>query len=230
MTPPDTRLVVFDMDGTLVDSQAMIIAAMTRAFADHALPPPDPAAVRRVVGLSLIPAIAVLLPDRPQAMHRGLADAYKAAFAGFRVSGDYQAPLYPGAADSVRRLAETGYRLGIATGKSRRGARSTLDQHGLSTFFDIVKTADDAPSKPHPAMLQQAADALGIAPAATVLVGDTSYDMEMARAAGAWPIGVAWGYHEAAQLEAAGAAEVVTTFDELDQAIAHRRRSSPPRR
>lgn len=216
------RLVVFDMDGTLVDSQAQIVAAMEAAFVAHNQPRPDPGAVRGVVGLSLVPAIARLLPHHSRDTHLTLAQSYKDAFVVERTSGRSEAPLYPGAADTVQHLAGAGYQLAIATGKSRRGALASLEQHGLHPYFGIVQTSDDAPSKPHPAMLMQSMAEAGAIGAETMMVGDTSYDMEMAREAGAWAVGVSWGYHAHEDLVASGAERVLQSFDQLHTLVSRR--------
>ena len=216
-TPP--TLVVFDVDGTLVDSQHMIFAAMAETYRAVGLPPPELAAVRRIVGLSLVEAMASLLPEAGAERHQGLAEHYKVAFATLRRRGAHQEPLFPGADDAVRRLAAGGYLLGVATGKSRRGLLATLERFALHTHFHTLQTSDDAPSKPHPAMLERAMAETGAAPARTVLVGDTSFDMEMAANARVAAIGVAWGNHSPEDLLSAGAGCVLTSFAELDSAI-----------
>lgn len=214
------RLVVFDCDGTLVDSQHAIVAAMRQAFVDNALPPPEPEAVRQIIGLSLLKAMAALEPDALPELHRALERDYRRAFQLSRQRGDHQETLYPGAAETVAALDEAGYLLGVATGKGRRGLRTTLERHGLDGHFVTLQTAEDAPSKPHPGMLDRAMAEAGAAPDETVLVGDTVFDIEMAVNAGAAAIGVGWGYHDAALLSAAGARTIVETFDALPGAIA----------
>jgi len=212
-------LVLFDCDGTLVDSQQAIVAAMAAAFAAAGLAAPAPEAVRRVVGLSLGEAMAALMPGADAPTHLRLADRYRTAFAESRLQGQPQGTLFPGAVPAVEALVRRGHVLGIATGKSRRGLVATLERFGLAGRFTTLQTADDAPSKPHPAMVRQAMDATGAEPAATVVVGDTTFDMEMAVAAGARAVGVAWGYHDVADLHAAGAALVVQGFDSLPDRI-----------
>jgi phosphoglycolate phosphatase len=216
-TPP--ILVVFDVDGTLVDSQHMIFAAMAEAYRAVGLAPPEPAAVRHIVGLSLVEAMASLLPDAGAETHHDLAEHYKAAFGALRRQGAHEEPLFPGAGEAVRRLAADGYLLGVATGKSRRGLLATLDRFALRTHFHTLQTSDDAPSKPHPAMLERAMAETGAVPARTVLVGDTSFDMEMAANARVAAIGVAWGNHSPEDLMSTGAGCVLSSFAELDSAI-----------
>lgn len=217
----DSRLVVFDVDGTLVDSQAHVLAAMARAFEGANLAPPDRAATLSIVGLSLPVAMARLAPGAPGRVD-ALVAGYKAAFAALRAGGDpvARSPLYPGARACLERLAaEPGTLLGIATGKSQRGLDHLLAQHGLRPFFRTLQVADDHPSKPNPAMLEACLRETGVAPAQATIVGDTSYDMEMGRAASVRAIGVGWGYHSADLLRQAGAAHVIDRFEALPDAL-----------
>lgn len=202
------RLVVFDCDGTLVDSQHNIIAAMARAFEEMTLPPPDRAAVIAAVGLSLPVAMARLLPDADRQLHDHLADRYKRAFQAMRRENAVSEPLYPGIADLIRDLAAAGWLLGVATGKSERGLAICLTHHGIIDHFVTLQTADRHPSKPHPSMLLTAIADAGAAPETTVMIGDTSFDIDMAHAAGVRPVGVGWGYHTPDELIAAGASAV----------------------
>lgn len=213
------RLIVFDVDGTLVDSQHLILAAMTQAFADCGIDLPPRDTVLGVIGLSLPQAMAVLAPDQPDAAP-ALAQAYRDSFYIRRQAGD-SAPLYPGAFAALQRLAaEPGTLLGVATGKARRGLDHVLDQHALARFFVTLQTADDHPSKPHPAMLAAALDETGCVADRAVMIGDTEYDIAMGRAAGMTTIGVAWGYHPTPRLHAAGADAVVQDFPALEAALA----------
>ena len=214
------KLVVFDCDGTLVDSQYTIIAAMTRTFqATDRTPPPDEA-VRRVVGLSLLQAMQQLLPDEAHDTHRALVDVYRHAFNDLHATGQVEHEvLYPGIADTLATLAEAGYLMGVATGKGLGGLRKTLARHDLERYFVTLQTADRHPSKPHPAMLEAAMAEAGAVPGDTLLIGDTSYDILMARAVGAHALGVAWGYHPAEELTRAGAHHVVHDAGDLVAAI-----------
>lgn len=210
------RLVVFDCDGTLVDSAHLIIEAMSRAWRAHGLSTlPSDHAVRSVVGLNLVEAIARLLPEGGPSDHERLAEHYKAAFFDIRTRPDHDEPLYPGAREAIEALTGASVLLGVATGKSRRGLEATLGRHGLLDRFATLKTADDGPGKPAPAILVDAMAELGVEPRDTVMVGDTVYDVKMAINAGVTPLGVAWGYHESAALTAAGARSVVASFDRL---------------
>lgn len=213
------RLCVFDCDGTLVDSQHAIGACMSVAFALNGLPRPDQDSVRRVVGLSLRDAVTVLAPDADPVIWQRLATDYAAAFADLRGSGAAIDPLYPGVLDGLDAIEATGWLLGMATGKSQRGARATLHGHGLLDRFVTIQTADVAAGKPSPEMVLRAMADTGADAASTAVVGDTVYDMQMAREAGVLAIGVAWGYHAGDELLAAGAGTVVQSFAELLPAI-----------
>ena len=214
------KLVIFDCDGTLVDSQHMILAAMGAAYAAHGMPAPRRERLLSIVGLSLAEAFTVLGEGAERFPVASLAEHYKLAFHALRESGDHMEPLYPGAAEAIAALAQRDdVVLGVATGKSQRGVRLVLGHHGLLDRFITIKTADDAPSKPDPAMVIAAMREAGVAAADTVVVGDTVYDIAMARAAGAAAIGVAWGYHAAAALDEAGASVVIDDFAALVPAL-----------
>jgi len=201
-----TRLAVFDCDGTLADGQANICTAMALAFADAGLPAPDPRLVRRIVGLSLPQAVARLVPDSTPDLHEAVAEGYKQHFRAMRVDGRLrEEPLFPGIADTLVTLLDRGWRLGVATGKSDRGLGLLLAQHRIDRHFVTLQTADRHPSKPHPAMLYAAMAEVGAVAETTVMIGDTGFDMAMARTAGTRAIGVEWGYHPPDELTAAGA-------------------------
>jgi len=215
------RLVIFDFDGTLVDSQRAILAAMGQAFAAHRLAGPAPEAVRRIVGLKLEIAIARLLPDPSDAkMAARVADSYRDAYFTLRQRPDYEEPMFPGVQEGLQRLDAPQVCLGIATGKSRRGLLACLERHDIRKHFVTLQTAEDGPSKPHPEILHLAMNEVGVEAAETVLIGDTTYDMEMAGNAGVAAIGVAWGYHGAGELRASGAERIVERFADLPAALA----------
>jgi phosphoglycolate phosphatase len=211
---PNLKLIVFDLDGTLVDSQHIIVATMAGAFAAHALAPPSADAVRRIVGLPLVEGIGLLAPELDAPRHAALAVSYRDGFQAARAQSSGEA-LFPGVRPMLDGLAAAGLRLGIATGKSRRGLDAVLAHHALAASFMTLQTGDEPPGKPHPAMLLRAIEAAGVTPAETAMIGDTSFDMAMACAAGALPIGVAWGYHPASELVAAGAAHLVADCAEI---------------
>ena len=211
------HLVLFDVDGTLIDSQHMITAAMGRAFAARGLPAPTRGETLGVVGLSLDVAMARLL-GRPEIDDeaRALSNAYKEAFFDLRTSSDHQEPLYPGAREVLDALAaRDDVLLGLATGKSMRGVRAILDLHDLHGRFVTIQTADGNPSKPHPGMILAALAATAVEPRRAVIVGDTTFDVEMAAAAGIAAVGVGWGYHAETALDRAGAVRVLDRFDQL---------------
>lgn len=198
-------LAVFDCDGTLVDGQASICAAMEAAFAELALPAPHRNAIRRAVGLSLPQAARRLLPDHDSATHHAVAEAYKRHFRAAREAGELSQPLFAGMADVLDALRGAGWTLGVATGMSDRGLAHCLATHGLTGHFVTLQTADRHPSKPHPAMLEAALFEAAAEPAQAVMIGDTVFDIDMGRAAGVRAVGVDWGYHEADELLRAGA-------------------------
>ena len=213
-------LVIFDCDGTLVDSQGMIVEAMNRTFLAHGMPEPAREDVLSIVGLTLDRAIAHILDREIDDHVQRLTASYKDAFHALRADPAFHEPLYPGASEAVGAIgARDDVLLGVATGKSRRGLGNVLDLHGLAGHFVTLQTADDAPSKPHPEMINRALRETGAAPERTIVVGDTSFDMEMASHAGATPIGVSWGYHPVERLAAAGAHRILNDFDELVPAI-----------
>lgn len=210
------RLIVFDFDGTLVDSQDGIFQAMAEAFSAKALPKPEKQAVRRVVGLPLETAVACLLPeDSGEAMAQEVAEGYRAAFVNLRSRTDYHEPLFSGAREALEALDQADVCLGIATGKGRRGLLISLERLGLSRHFATLQTADDAPGKPNPEVLRRAMAETGAEPNETVLIGDTTFDMETAYNAGVCALGVSWGYHEREELLASGAVQVLDSFADL---------------
>jgi phosphoglycolate phosphatase len=209
------RLIVFDCDGTLVDSQALIVDCMRGAFLADGLEPPEPEAIRRIVGLSLVQAIHRLLGEADLEVAVGLAERYRSVFMERRLKGDYDEPMFPGARTVLNTLSTQRMPMGVATGKTMRGLRHVLATHGIEHHFVTLQTADLHPSKPHPAMLEAAMRDVGVSPQETLLVGDTTFDIEMAKAAGAVPIGVAWGNHPADELQHAGAAVVLDAFERL---------------
>ena len=182
------RLVIFDCDGTLVDSQANIVTAMREAFRVHGRAEPDADDIRRQVGLTLEIVVSRLAPDVGPDIAHEIAEIYRGIVRGLRSDGGLSEPLYDG---------------------NLVGLEHTLANHGLRERFHTLQTADRAISKPHPDMVLRAMADCACEPAETVVIGDTTFDMEMARAAGATAIGVSWGYHDPAELRAAGAAAIL---------------------
>ncbi|MBU7580456.1 MAG: HAD-IA family hydrolase [Porphyrobacter sp.] len=213
------RLAVFDCDGTLVDGQADVCWAMARAFARAGLPAPDNHAVRRIVGLSLPAAVRSLAPSLSDDQNRAVTEYYRTSFRARREEGLLDEPLYDGIADLLRGLHGTGWSLAVATGKSDRGLAACLAAHGIADLFISLQTADRHPSKPHPAMLEAALFEAGAQAEEAVMIGDTSFDMLMARSIGVAAIGVGWGYHGTEELLASGARQVADTADALAAAL-----------
>lgn len=201
------RLVIFDVDGTLSDSQGHILASMADAYAVVGAPMPPREVVLSIVGLSLEVAIPRLAPQLGPAEHAAMIEGYRAGFRRRREEGGVAAaPLYDGMLGVVEELAtQPETLLAVATGKSMRGLRALLEGHGLDRYFISLQTADHHPSKPHPSMLLAAMSDAGIGPERSVMIGDTSFDMDMARAAGMRGIAVGWGYHPASELGSATA-------------------------
>ena len=214
-----SRLVVFDCDGTLVDGQAAICQTMEAAFASTGLVAPERNMVRRMVGLSLPYALRELAPDASDEQRHAVVEAYKTGFRDLRLSGALREPLYDGIAGLIDELSGEGWQLAVATGKSDRGLHACLDTHGIRHRFVSLQTADRHPSKPHPAMLEAALFEAAVQPGDAVMIGDTSFDMEMAVAAGVRAIGVSWGYHAPAELLEYGACGVADTMAELEALI-----------
>ena len=209
------RLAILDCDGTLVDSQANICLAMEECFARAGLDAPPRERTRRVVGLSLVEAMRAMLPGGEADLHQALAEDYKIVFQQLRGRGLVEEPLYDGVAELLDAPEEGGWLLAVATGKSDRGLSLCLDRHGLLGRFVSLQTADRHPSKPHPSMVEQALADAGAAAEFSMMIGDTSYDMAMAKVAGVYAVGVAWGYHEAEELLAAGADYIVRHPSEI---------------
>ncbi|MGE0210923.1 MAG: HAD-IA family hydrolase [Parvibaculaceae bacterium] len=207
---------IFDCDGTLVDSQNIIAESMSAAFAAEGLAWPGREATLSIVGLSLAEAFARLVPHLSPEARGALADRYREAFFRLRQDPVHHEPAFDGALEAIAALGRReDLVLGIATGKSRRGVDAVLERFGLNGRFSTIQTADDAPSKPHPGMVLQAMAEAGAEPERTIVVGDTVFDVEMARAARARAIGVSWGYHRPEALTAAGADRIAFHFRDL---------------
>lgn len=218
--PKPLRLVIFDVDGTLVDSQNIICAAMHNAFTKSDVNCPPREKLLSIVGLSLPEAFMALGEGKAGFPVETLIEHYKDAFFALRAENAHPELMYPGAREAILHLAaQDDIVLGLATGKSQRGAQAVLARHDLASHFSIIKTADDAPSKPHPGMILDAMREIGAAPQNTVMIGDSIYDMEMARAAGAHALGVSWGYHRPQALREAGAHAVIDRYDALVPAL-----------
>ncbi len=212
-------LAVFDCDGTLVDSQYSIIRCMRAAFDGQGLPRPDDEKIRRIVGLDLLHAIAILHPGISDAAASKVKEGYSKAWKELRQFADLNEPLYPKTIETLDEVSTRGWQLGVATGKSHRGLVHTLSTHDILGRFDTLQTADRAHSKPHPEMLVKAMEDVRAVPANTVMIGDTTFDMEMAQNAGVTAIGVIWGYHPAEELVKSGAHSVIKAYTELPDVL-----------
>ncbi|MAY87146.1 MAG: HAD family hydrolase [Pseudooceanicola sp.] len=215
------RLVIFDVDGTLVDSQGAIVGAMTAAFSAQGRPAPTRSDILGIVGLSLDQAVLRLAPEATPECRAALVQGYKDSYHATRSAqgAAVGSPLYPGAAKVLQALSRRDdLLLGVATGKSRRGLDALIEAHGLTGMFVTRQVADDHPSKPHPSMVLTCLADTGIDAADAVMIGDTTYDMEMAGAAGVAAVGVSWGYHPTKML-APHARKLIDSFDALPGAI-----------
>lgn len=208
------HLLVLDVDGTLVDSQAIIVEAQVRTFRRHGLVPPTRERSLSIVGLSLPEAFRVLVGEAGP--YREMVDTYREVFFHLRADPAFEEPLYPGVKETLEALARRDdLVLGIATGKSRRGVAHLVERHGWHLLFSTIQTADDAPSKPNPGMIHNALAETGIPPERAAMVGDTTFDMEMSRAAGIYAIGVSYGFHGVGALRDRGAQVVVDRFPDI---------------
>lgn len=209
------KLVVFDCDGTLVDSQAAIGRSMASAFEDIGLLYPGDEVVKKIVGLSLHDAALILLPKDQHDLAPALEAGYRKAFSTLRLSDQVFEPLYPGVRATLETLRGENVLIGVATGKGQKGLEKTLAGHGIEEFFVTLQTADFHPGKPNPSMLFAAMDETGVTPEMTLFVGDTTFDVEMGVNAGVKTLGVSWGYHETVLLEKSGASAIIGGIDEV---------------
>ena len=209
------QLIIFDCDGTLVDSQHTIVGRMTSALKGQGYAVPNPGEIRELVGLSLEETIQRLLPDSNAVVVDHLAAAYQEQLIEYHGSDGPLEPLFPRAEKVLRTLHSRGYLLGVATGKSQHGLEVILEGHNLRGIFSTLQTADGHPGKPNPSMLHQAMTETGVEANDTLMLGDTSFDMAMAVNAGVHPVGVVWGYHCADALRVAGARTVLEDYCDL---------------
>ena len=206
-------LLIFDWDGTLADSAAMIVGAMQRAITALSLPPREDQQIRELIGLGLNEALGQLYPEMELPHLRGLLDSYRAQWLA---EGAGEAPLFSGALDAVKNLYGDGHRIAIATGKSRAGLRRSLRHHAaLQVMLSSSRCADETASKPNPLMLSELLEEEGLQPADALMIGDTEYDMEMARAIGMPCVGVTCGVHDAGRLRRSGAQVLIEGVDGL---------------
>jgi phosphoglycolate phosphatase len=214
------KLAIFDIDGTLIDSRRVIHDAMLHAYDRCGLKDPGYDRIRKVIGLGLRQAFATLEPDAPDDILTELESAYVEAFVILRETQEGREPLYDGARDLLEQLHRDGWLLGVATGKSRRGVTNVLRMHELESLFHASVCADDGPGKPHPFMVTENLRLTSANPRKTIVIGDATHDMQMARAAGVRGLGVCWGFAQADELRAAGAHEIHECYGSLTRGIA----------
>ncbi|WP_067562156.1 HAD-IA family hydrolase [Halofilum ochraceum] len=211
------ELVVFDWDGTLMDSAARIVESVQAATGAAGLPPRSGAEIREIIGLGMGEAIKALYPEEPAERHARLAATYRDAFV--RAVADRPADLFPGVESVLGTLEAERRMLAVATGKSRSGLQRDLERAGISGRFVASRTVDESPSKPDPHMLQEIMALCGVGPDATLLVGDTLFDLEMAARAGVPALGVAWGVHAAERLWQAEPLAVLERIEHLPERL-----------
>lgn len=207
------NLLVFDWDGTLMDSEARIVACIQAAIEDLGLEPREVAAVRNIIGLGLSEAISTLYPGCDNTLVASMTDRYRYHFL---TANPTRSELFPGAEETIRGLGEAGYLLAVATGKGRRGLDLVLEETGLGKYFHATRCADETFSKPHPQMLEELMDELGTAPGETLMIGDTEYDMQMATNARTHSLAVSYGVHEKERLLRHNPLHCLDAIDELD--------------
>jgi phosphoglycolate phosphatase len=190
------KLLVFDWDGTLADSAALIVDAMQAAIGQLQYQPRSDAQIRDIIGLGLVEAAQILFPGMEREDHKQIGDCYRLNYA----KRAHETSLFQDVPDTLRILQERGYRMAIATGKSRKGLDNILRQTGLEGVFHTTRCADETRSKPHPQMLHEILKELDIQPDHAVMIGDSEYDMEMALNAGVSPLAVSYGVHDSTQL------------------------------
>lgn len=212
---PARELVIFDWDGTLINSGARIVSAVRSAIRASGLPERDEESIRAIIGLGMQEAVAALYPDSPATARSRLLSVYTETFA--RAMAEVPAPLFPGATDTLDRLDAAGCLLAVATGKSRGGLQRDLERVGLGGRFLCTRTVDECPSKPHPAMVEEILRDCGAEPGSALVVGDTLFDLEMAANARVDALGVSWGAHPVEQLERMRPLGILQDFRELDQ-------------
>jgi len=218
------QLVVFDWDGTLIDSEGRIVASMQAAIDTVGLPPRPPKALSNVIGLGLHEALAELYPGGNEQQLTELIEAYRHQF--IDVNPVPTSP-FDGARETLQWLQDRGLLLAVATGKARRGLDRSFEQTGFRDFFQDSRCADEAPSKPAPGMLLQLMDSLSVAPHQTLMIGDTEYDMEMAANAGSHALAVSYGVHELARLQRWPSLGHLDSITELPQWWDSQTRSRP---
>ncbi|MBU2640510.1 MAG: HAD-IA family hydrolase [Gammaproteobacteria bacterium] len=209
--PKHYDLLIFDWDGTLMDSAGVIVDSIQRACEDIGLAAPSDRASRQIIGLGLIQALQALLPDLPADDYPRLVERYRHHYLG----RDDDIPLFAGVVDGIGQLHASGFQLAVATGKSRLGLERALASSGLREWFAATRCADQTHSKPHPAMVLELIAELGADPARTLVIGDTSHDLLMASNAGVASLGVTYGAHEPDDLSPHTPLALMNSFAEV---------------
>jgi len=209
--PRRFELLIFDWDGTLMDSAGVIVDSIQRACQDLGLEVPSERASRQIIGLGLAQALQTLLPDLPADHYPQLVEAYRRHYLG----RDQDIPLFEGVEAGIRDLHRRGYQLAVATGKSRLGLSRALESSGLGSWFSATRTADQTHSKPHPAMVLELVEELGADPRRTLVIGDTSHDLQMAASASVASLGVTYGAHQAEDLLPHAPLALLDSFSEV---------------
>ena len=204
-------LIVWDWDGTLADSTGMITNALLKAAEQVGLPALEPKTARNIIGLGLKESIYALYSDLPTEQAQALAAQYTSNY----YAGESDIPLFEGAAETIKELSKRGFKLAVATGKGRRGLNLALEHCGLGKYFQSTRTVDECFSKPHPQMLDELMDFLVVLPARTLMIGDTSYDLQMAQNAGVRSIGVTYGAQHADQWQHLNPIQQFSDFSSL---------------
>ncbi|MGB7815182.1 MAG: HAD-IA family hydrolase [Methylotenera sp.] len=204
-------LIVWDWDGTIADSAGMITTAIVQAAAQVGLPELDPNAARNIIGLGLKESIHALYGDIPTEKAQALAAQYSANY----YAGEQAIPLFDGAKETIIELSRRGYKLAVATGKGRRGLNLALEHCGLGNYFHATRTMDECFSKPHPQMLDEIMDACVTTPERTLMIGDTSYDLQMAKNANVQAIAVTYGAQSHEKLMSYNSIKMFQQFNDL---------------
>jgi len=211
----DLKLVAFDLDGTLLDSAASIIAGVTECWAACGFPRPEPSAIRRIIGLPWEESIKSLLPEAGNIEMQKIKTYYEDVSRGIRPRRNRHEELFLGVEEMLAQLDDMGFILGIITSRSGGRLREILKSKGIEHYFLFVKTTDNGPGKPNPELMYQALSETGVAANAALMIGDTTFDIQMARNAGARAVGVLWGVHKPNELLSAGAESVVYDVSEI---------------
>ncbi|MEY2633201.1 MAG: hypothetical protein RIR00_1855 [Pseudomonadota bacterium] len=209
--PKRFDLIVFDWDGTVMDSAAIIVQSIQAACRDLGLPEPSDARARHVIGLGLVDALSYAVPELQPAAYPQMVDRYRHHY----LANDHTLALFAGIPALIDALAEAGHALAVATGKSRVGLDRALKYTGLGPRFHGSRCADECHSKPHPQMLEELMDEFGVSPERTLMIGDTTHDLQMAINAGTGALAVSYGAHPLEPLQALAPLACVPSVEEL---------------